>query len=277
MDKATSGIVVLFGSGETLDTGRKIQRNILFDLPRGQHIAIVETPAGFQPNSHTVAQVLADVFTNSLKEFIAEVTVIPARQKHTLYSPDDEELLKPLANASYIVLGPGSPTYAARQLKSTKAWECIMERWKQGATIVLSSAAAIAAGEYVLPVYEIYKVGSDYYWEEGLSLFSDLGMPISILTHWNNHDGGADLDTSHCFMGKDRFSKIYDLFPQEKTLLCIDEHTAVIFYFKKGLLQVRGKGNMVLILKRSETVFENGKFYQIEDMVKGIKTEGMVQ
>jgi hypothetical protein len=43
------------------------------------------------------------------------------------------------------------------------------------------------------------------------------------------------------------------------------------------LLQVRGKGNMVLILKRSETVFENGKFYQIEDMVKGIKTEGMVQ
>jgi cyanophycinase-like exopeptidase len=277
MDKNIPGIVVLFGSGETLDTGRKIQRNILFDLPRGQHIAVVETPAGFQPNSHAIAQGLADVFTHSLKEFISDVTIVPARKKETSFSPDSEALLKPLENASYIVLGPGSPTYAARQLKGTKAWESIIKRWQKGATIVLSSAAAIAAGEHVLPVYEIYKVGSDYYWEEGLSLFSVLGVSVSILTHWNNNDGGKELDTSHCFMGKDRFNKVYELFPKGNILLCIDEHTAVIFNFKKGLLQVRGKGNMILILNGSDMIFENGKFYKIEAMVKGVKTEGVVQ
>lgn len=260
------GIVILFGSGETLDTGRKIQRNVLFSLPRGQDVAVLETPAGFQTNSATVAKELADLFSTSLKEFIASVSVIAARKKGTKESPDDEEILEPLKNASYIVLGPGSPTYAAKQLQNSKALELIKKRWQVGATIVLSSAAAIASGEYVLPVYEIYKAGHDLSWGEGLSMFTDMGLPLSILTHWNNTDGGEKLDTSHCFMGKERFKKMYDLFPKNKPLLCIDEHTAVIFYFSKDVFHIAGKGNATLLLSGKEIIFERGGKYSFSSL-----------
>jgi cyanophycinase-like exopeptidase len=269
----THGIIVLFGSGETLDTGRKIQRNVLFDLPRGQKVAIVETPAGFQPNSNIVAQELAQVFTFSLKEFVQDVAIIPARKKGTVQSPDAEEILMPLLDASYIVLGPGSPTYAAKQLTDSKALSHIKNRWEHGATLVLSSAAAIASGEYVLPVYEIYKAGADFYWEKGLNMFEQIGLPLSVLTHWNNTDGGEKLDTSHCFMGKERFTKLLHLFPKDKPLICIDEHTAVIMYIDKDSFQVRGKGNMSLLLEGNTTVFEHGAMYRLSDMAKGIKTD----
>ena len=267
------GIVILFGSGETLDSGRKIQRNVLMTLPRNQHVAILETPAGFQPNSAAVAQELAEVFRQSLQEFVTDVTVVPARKKGTVYSPDDEDIIAPLEQASYIILGPGSPTYAATQLQNSKALESLKRRWEQGATLVLSSAAAIASGEFVLPVYEIYKAGHDLCWEKGLRLFSDIGLPFSVVTHWDNTDGGEKLDTSHCFMGEKRFMRLYELFPKDKPLLCIDEHTAAIFYFSQDVFSVEGKGTLTLLLENRPTTFDHGKTYSISAIVNGEKKE----
>lgn len=267
----THGILVLFGSGETLDTGRKIQRTVLFDLPRKQHVAVLETPAGFQPNSESVATDLAEIFQTSLQEFVEAVSVIPARKKGTTYSPDNLDILSPLDTASYIMLGPGSPTYAAKQLQDSKALEKMIDRWKNGATLVLSSAAAIASGEYVLPVYEIYKAGHDIYWEKGLNIMAKAGFSCTVLPHWNNTDGGTKLDTSHCFMGRERFEQLSALLPQDHPFLCIDEHTAVIFYGEKDLFQVRGKGELTLIRGDTSEHFSHG-YYRFSDLVKGIKT-----
>ena len=70
---------------------------------------------------------------------------------------------------------------------------------------VFASAGAIAIGRYTLPVYEIYKAGHDLHWQDGLDLFGPFGLNLAFVSHWNNGEGGADLDTSHCFMGKERF------------------------------------------------------------------------
>jgi cyanophycinase-like exopeptidase len=236
-------------------------------------VAILETPAGFQPNAAIVAQELGEIFQTSLKEFVTDVTIIPARKKGTEESPDNEALLTPLERATYIVLGPGSPTYAVKQLQDSKALSLLKKQWQKGATLVLSSAAAIAAGESVLPVYEIYKAGSDFYWEKGLDLFSEFELPLSILTHWDNTDGGEKLDTSHCFMGANRFKKIYELFPHKKPLLCIDEHTAALFYFSDDIFVVKGKGTVIVFLNGKQTTFENGKAYSISKMIQGNKEE----
>ncbi len=254
------GKLVLFGSGETSPAGRKIHRKVFQSLPSKQTIAILETPAGFQPNSHLVAQDIADMFQKSFTEFVADVSIIPARKKGTKFSPDNKQLLNPLQKASYIFLGPGSPTYALHQLNGSKALVDIVAAWKRGATLVLSSAAAIAFGQQTLPVYEIYKAGEDLHWKEGLSVLAEVGLPFTVVTHWNNTEGGKDLDTRFCYMGEDRFNKLLQLLPKESSVLGIDEHTAIIFDFAKDIFSIEGVGSVTLLKDKKQCIFPEGSY-----------------
>ena len=119
--------------------------------------------------------------------------------------PTIDGLTQPLLRADLIFAGPGSPTYAARQLAGSLAWDRTRVRHALGAALVFASAGAIAIGRYALPVYEIYKAGHDLHWQDGLDLFGPFGLNLAVVSHWNNAEGGADLDTSHCFIGKERF------------------------------------------------------------------------
>ena len=104
-------------------------------------------------------------------------------------------------------MGPGSPTYTARQLTGSLAYEIIQARQRTGAALVLASAATIAFGCQTMPIYEIYKAGMDLHWQPGLNYFQQFGLDLVIVPHWNNAEGGAELDTSRCFMGAGRFDE----------------------------------------------------------------------
>ena len=56
------GLVVLLGSGETSPTIRKVYNWLFARSDSGIHIGILETPAGFEPNSDRVAGQLEDQF-----------------------------------------------------------------------------------------------------------------------------------------------------------------------------------------------------------------------
>lgn len=275
------GLLVLFGSGETGTVGRTIHRKVFQFLgKRDQRAAVLETPAGFQPNSEFVANEVADVFRKSLGEFVSSISVIPSRRRGTDFSPDNSEILEPIKLASYIFLGPGSPTYAKRQLENSLALSIILDRWQNGATLALSSAAALAAGNFTLPVYEIYKAGSDLYWERGLRLTEQIGLNLTIVTHWNNQEGGKDLDSGRCFMGKDRFAELEKLLPAGETILGIEEHTAVIIDpaaaasdAAAGVLTVMGKGSGWLVINKIENEFKNGVVYRLNSLRTGLVEE----
>ena len=79
-----------------------------------------------------------------------------------------------------------------------------------------------------LPVYEIYKVGEELHWIEGLDLFNFYGLKLVFIPHWNNNEGGAELDTSRCFMGQERFMRLIEMLPDEVTIVGLDEKTALI-------------------------------------------------
>jgi cyanophycinase-like exopeptidase len=260
------GNVILFGSGEATESGRKTLRKFFFKTKKKYSIAILETPAGFQPNSHLVAQEIADTFKFSLGEFIKDISVVSARKKDTEYSPDNESILPPIESSDVIFLGPGSPTYTINQLINSKCLEIIQKKFTQGSTLVLSSAAAIAFGKHALPVYEIYKVGQDLHWQKGLNFFEQAGLSISVIPHWNNTDGGKDLDTSRCFMGANRFTQLLQMLPKDQTLFGIDEHTALIFDFQKNSFIVEGKGCVTFVKNKNSTIFSNGKEYLLEDI-----------
>lgn len=269
MSKSSSfGKLILFGSGETSEAGKRIHRKIFQTIPQLAKIAILETPAGFQPNSKNVAKEIASVFNFSLKEFVSSTVIVPARKKGTDFSPDNPSLLKLLDHADYIFLGPGSPTYAVSQLKRSLALKLMLKKWKHGTTLCLSSAAAIAAGKYTLPVYEIYKAGADLYWEKGLNILNLINFPGIVITHWNNTEGGKYLDTSRGFMGKERFLKLTKLLPEKTPILGIDEHSAIVFDFSNNCFLVEGVGGVTLKSSSKEVKFMSGKCYSLDSLSK---------
>lgn len=241
------GPVILFGSGETSPSGRKVFDQALRKLPAAPRLALLETPAGFELNSAQVIGRVANFLTQRLQNYQPRVSIIPARKRDTAFSPDDADLAAPLLEADLIFMGPGSPTYAIRQLQDSLAWHYLLARHQLGAAMVFASAAVVAISAYALPVYEIYKVGADLYWNKGLDFFGLYGLPLVIIPHWNNNDGGEELDTSRCFMGKSRFAELMRMLPADLTVIGIDEKTALILDLQAGVCRVSGLGGVAII------------------------------
>jgi cyanophycinase-like exopeptidase len=246
-DKPVPGRLVFFGSGETSPSGRKVFEYLLRKLPPAPKIALLETPAGFELNSAQVIARVADFIQHRLQNYAPQISIVPARKRGTPFSPDDPQIIAPLLDADLIFMGPGSPSYAVRQLRDSLAWQTILARHRLGATLVLASAASIAFSAFALPVYEIYKVGEDLHWKNGLDFFGTYGFPLVFIPHWNNNDGGADLDTSRCYIGQLRFAQLMEMLQPDLTVLGIDENTALIMEPGEGDCQVIGLGGVTLI------------------------------
>ena len=87
-----------------------------------------------------------------------------------------------------------------------------------GGCLVAASAAALTVGRLTLPVYEIYKVGHDLHWVEGMDILGQFGFDLVVIPHWNNAEGGTH-DTRFCFMGEPRFRRLESLIPEEVPVL----------------------------------------------------------
>lgn len=262
----TLGQIAFLGSGETSLAGGRIFEMLARSLPQPLRIAILETPAGFELNSHQVAGRVADFLKTRLQNYTPLIDVVQARKRGTPFSPDEPDVVKPLLYANFIFMGPGSPTYVARQLRGSLAWDIIRARHRLGATLAFASAATISIGAWALPVYEIYKVGEDVHTKTGLNLFGDFGMHLSFIPHWNNVDGGADLDTSRCFVGKERFDLWRKDLPEENIILGLDEHTGVMIDFAAGQCEVSGVSSVSLVRDGKIEIFPTGAKFSLSEL-----------
>jgi len=270
----TPGLIALFGSGETSPTGHKIFDYILQKIPPSPRIVLLETPAGFEVNSAQVIRRVADFIHQHLANYNPIIDIIPARARGTPFSPDDPEILEPLWQADLIFLGPGSPTYAVRQLRDSLAWQMILARHRLGATLALASAATIAISSYALPVYEIYKVGEDLHWKPGLNLFGSFGLPLVLIPHWNNHDGGAELDTSRCFMGQVRFTHLMEMLPVDQIVVGMDEKTGLIIDQNGVTCHIIGQGGVSVLRTGYEHRYHTGQSFPLSEGGPYIKPAG---
>lgn len=242
---AAPGPILLFGSGETSPSGQKAFDALFRLLPSRPRCALLETAAGFELNSYQVIERVGKFLQKNLQNYQPQVEIIRARGRGFPESPDDPAIAAPLLQAEMIFMGPGSPTYAVRQLKNSLTWQYLLARHALGAALVFASAGVIAIGSYALPVYEIYKAGEDLHWKDGLDLFGIYGISMTLIPHWNNREGGAELDTSRCFMGRERFSKLAAQLPPGQTILGIDENTALLLDLQAGKGRVLGAGEVV--------------------------------
>lgn len=260
------GPIALLGSGETSLAGGRVFEMIAQGLPQPLRIAILETPAGFELNSSRVAGRVGEYLQNRLQNLSPRIEVVPARKRGTSFSPDEVSLLTPLLDADLIFMGPGSPTYAVRQLHGSLAWDLVRARHRLGAALVFASAATISIGAWVLPVYEIYKAGEDVRVVPGLDLFGDFSLPISCIPHWNNAEGGEELDTSRCFVGLERFGEWCRKLPPGNTTIGLDEHTGLILDFSSGRCLVSGVSSVSLLRECDPKIYPSGAEFRLDEL-----------
>jgi len=252
------GMIALMGSGELTATMVEVHKEILTRLGKAPRVFFLDTPAGFQLNADQLSQKAVEYFRVNVGHPM-EVVSFKSKDVPAL---EAEQAFRMLKEVDYLLVGPGSPTYAIRQWRGTPIPEILERRIERGACLVAASAAALTVGRFTLPVYEIYKVGQDLHWVEGLDILGHFGLKALVVPHWNNAEGGTH-DTRFCFMGENRFKMLESLLPEEAGILGIDEHTACIIDLDREEALIKGIGTVTLRHQGFEKVFEKGERFPI--------------
>jgi cyanophycinase-like exopeptidase len=229
-------------------------------------VIILDTPFGFQENAPQLTERLVDFFETSLN---TGADVVSLRYRN-FDEVQKEKLLSVVRRARYVFAGPGSPSYALEIWQRAGIVDAFKAMVEAGGTLTFASAASLTLGRRAIPVYEMYKVGQDPFWLEGLDLMSRLGLPCVVVPHWNNAEGGNH-DTSRCYIGQRRLGMLEE--DLDVGVLGVDEHTAAIVDFGAGTLAVTGRGT-VTVRGEKEIVLESGsttELREVGDILSGYK------
>jgi peptidase E len=254
------GMIVLMGSGELTATMVELHKELLARLVAPPHAVFLDTPAGFQLNVDQISHKAQEYFRVHVQQ---SLSVASFKSSETITAYDTEQAYHELRAADFILIGPGSPTYAVRQWQQSSVPEILVNRINNGGCLVAASAAALTVGRFTLPVYEIYKVGEDLHWIDGMDILKPFGFNLVVVPHWNNAEGGTH-DTRFCFMGEPRFNQLAALLPEDVSIFGLDEHTACIFDLENDEAVIKGIGQVTLQRAGGEMVFETGEHFSLE-------------
>jgi len=235
-------LLVLIGSGETSPALRGFQAELLQHAPLDQPRVLLETTYGFQVNAEEMTAKLLDWFAVNVGQPLTPTGL------YRLDGPDmllRERGLALMNRAGYVFAGPGSPSFALRQWRDSDIPEQFRRMIREGGVVVFSSAAAVTAGAFSIPVYEIYKAGADPAWESGIDLLGDLGIRAAVVPHYDHSEGG-DHDTRRCFMGESRMIAMEAMLPPDTAIIGIDEFTALLIDVDADLAHVIGRGGVTI-------------------------------
>jgi len=258
------------GSGELTATMVEVHKEVLSGLTVAPNAVFLDTPAGFQLNVDQISEKAVDYFSTRVNHGLR---VASFKSRNAAGSYEGEAAFRTLRDAGYILIGPGSPTYTVGQLADTPVPEIFRQRVWAGGCLAAASAAALTVGRYTLPVYEIYKVGQQLHWVDGMDLLAHFGLNLVVVPHWNNAEGGSH-DTSCCFMGKSRFAEMVKMLPAETAILGLDEHTACIIDFERREAEVRGIGQVTWQLGGNEATFKKGDRFPLDRLQEGRMKSG---
>jgi hypothetical protein len=247
-------LLTIMGSGETTATMVAVHRAVFERFADRPLVVLLDTPYGFQENADELTERSLGYFHTSLP--MADVEVASLRSVSTPAAAR-ERALDTLRRAQVVFSGPGSPSYALRVWASTLVPAILADKLTGGGALTFASAASITLGRFSLPVYEIYKVGDDPHWLDGLDLLGAAGIPAAVVPHWDNAEGGTH-DTSRCWLGMRRFEALRSRLPAGVGVLGIDEHTACLIDLTEGVLTVAGKGTVTLLRAEDAAVLEPG-------------------
>ena len=256
-------ILTIMGSGETSPTMSKVHRDLISRMgPPPVPAAMLDTPFGFQENADDITAKAVAYFRESVQR---EMQVASYRSAAEADGVAYEEMLLCLREARYVFAGPGSPSYALSQWKGSQVPTVLAEKLRTGGCITFASAAAVTLGAFALPVYEVYKVGHQPHWMEGLDLLAEAGLRAVVVPHFNNAEGGNH-DTRFCYMGERRLSALEAMLPDDVFVLGVDEHTALILDLDAGTATIAGIGAVTVRHRSSSWTLAAGESRPIADL-----------
>lgn len=262
-------LLVIMGSGETAPTMTSVHADLLARLePPPTSAVFLDTPFGFQENADEICARAVAYFRENVRHPLTVASFRRAGDPVTY-----ETMLAAVRQAGYVFSGPGSPSYALRQWAQTDLPGALREKLRRGGCVVFSSAAACTLGAYALPVYEIYKVGSEVHWLEGLDVLGDIGLVAAVVPHFDNREGGTH-DTRYCYMGERRLRQLEALLPDAAVVLGVDEHTACIIDLDAETVTVRGHGGVTLRRHGRQRSWPSGAVIELERLRRGPEGDG---
>jgi cyanophycinase-like exopeptidase len=228
--------LVVMGSGETTPTMVRVHREVFAACPAGPAV-MLDTPFAFQMNRAELVTRTRSYFAQSVGREV-EVAAWSGREDPATAGKS----LALLDRAAWAFAGPGSPTYALRHWRGTPVPAALAGVVRRGGTLVLGSAAALTLGSHAVPVYEIYKVGADPEWVDGLDLLGELtGVAAAVVPHYDNKEG-ATHDTRFCYLGEERLTALEAELPDEVGVLGVDEPTAMLVDVEARTMTEAGNG-----------------------------------
>jgi hypothetical protein len=248
-------ILAIMGSGETAPTMAKVHRS-LFERFGGSPASgvILDTPYGFQENADELSARTVAFFATSVGR---PVSVASYRSREV----DALTLATAVARiheARYVMAGPGSPSYALRQWAGGPIPDALARKLAEGGILTMASAAALTLGLVTIPVYEIYKVGEEPRWLEGLDLLgAATGLRAAVVPHYDNAEGGSH-DTRFCYMGERRLRILERAMPEGAFILGVDSHTALVLDLDRRTASVSGLGGVTVRAGGRATAFPAG-------------------
>lgn len=262
-------LLVIMGSGETAPTMTVPHRRVFERLAEatGDQInaVLLDTPFGFQENVNELAAKTTDYFRDATGRQV-EIAGLARTDRGDVVAV--ETAIAKIRSADWLFAGPGSPTFALRQWKDTAVPIAISEKLQNGGAIVFSSAAALTLGRKTIPVYEIYKSGFDPYWVDGLDVLTAIGLPVVVIPHYDNKEGGNH-DTTKCYLGERRLLMLEPELEDEVFILGIDEHTGVIIDLDTEIAEVVGKGAITLRKDAKSVRIEAGEVVPLAKLRNG--------
>jgi hypothetical protein len=224
---------------------------------------ILDTPYGFQENADELSARTLEFFAVSVGR---PVVVASYRSRET----DAVTLATAVARireARYVMAGPGSPSYALRQWAGGPIPDALSAKLAGGGSggiLAMASAAALTVGVVTIPVYEVYKVGEEPRWLEGLDLLGPAtGLRAAVVPHYDNAEGGTH-DTRFCYMGDRRLRILEAALPTGAFILGVDSHTALVLDLDAGVAEITGLGGVTVRVDGRSAVFPGGSEVAIE-------------
>jgi cyanophycinase-like exopeptidase len=248
------GRINLVGAGEMMASMSSLHRAALARVGGAPKPVFLDTTAAFETNIDAIVEKAVEYYAHHLQTKLAV-----ARYRHkNAPASDIAAAVSEIRNANMIFAGPGSPTYAIHQWRDSPVWEAVVQRFEEGADVFFASAASISLGRWALPVYEIYKAGSDPFWDDGLDLLSYYGLNLAVVPHFDDSSGGENYDSRFCYMGAARFDALQEQLPLDVAILGIDAYTAICFDPNTNEATVSGQGGITLIGDGDEKRFMAG-------------------
>ena len=245
-----SRIFALMGSGENSPIMVTPHQKIIKSTGNNLNPINLNTPYGFQENIDELSAKIEKYF---------EVNV---GTKITTSS----DPITDIANAGWVFAGPGSPTYTLRQWRDAGIDKALIDLTNRG-SLVLASAAAMSVGAKVMPVYEMYKVGEDPYWVDGLNILeAATGIKAAVIAHYNNAQGGTH-DTRFCFAGEKRMKVLESQLDSDVAIIGVDEHTGIAFDLDAKTVEVFGKGVFTFKKNGESQTFANKETIPLSNLL----------